>query len=261
MLPFLGHDHLLPLPLAENTTMCRLHLPALILLLAAWQPSCSAAGHPLPALAHAGSLAVFLLACLSLASLLYVLHLNRRLRLSEGKLRELATHDELTGLPNRMLFVEFARKVLANSNRHGSLFGLLYMDLDGFKSVNDKHGHKTGDQVLQAVATRIDATIRQGDMAARVGGDEFIVLLDSIRGRASVERATERLLAALGAPLEIDGTSFAIGSSIGAAIFPYDGESLDELIQKADQALLAAKQAGKGRCAFFDELPKETVAS
>lgn len=241
--------------------MCRRHLPAFFLLLAAWQPSCSAADRPLPTLAHTGSPAVLLLACLSLASLLYALHLHRRLRLSEGKLRELATHDELTGLPNRMLFVEFARKVLANSNRHGSLFGLLYMDLDGFKNVNDKHGHNVGDQVLQAVALRIDETIRQGDMVARVGGDEFIILLDSIRGRASVERATDRLLAALGAPLEIGGVSFALRFSIGAAIFPYDGENLDELIQKANQALLAVKKTGKGRCAFFDELSKETVES
>lgn len=237
--------------------MCRRYFTIFSLLLAAWQPACLAAEPALPQTPSAGSLVVFLLACVALASLLYVLHLNRRLRLSEHKLRELATHDELTGLPNRMLFVEFARKVLANSNRHGSLFGLLYMDLDGFKLVNDNHGHKVGDQVLQAVALRIDETIRQGDMAARVGGDEFIVLLDSIRGRASVERATERLLAAIGAPLTIDGVPFTIGCSIGAALFPYDGESLDELIQKADQALLIAKQAGKGRCAFFDELPKD----
>jgi len=230
-----------------------------MLLLASWQPVCFASGRSLPHVAQTASLAVFLLACVSLASLGYVLRLNRRLRLSETKLRELATHDELTGLPNRMLFVEFARKVLANSSRHGSLFGLLYMDLDGFKPVNDTHGHKTGDQVLQTVALRIDETIRKGDMVARVGGDEFIVLLDSVRGRASVERATERILAALAAPLIIDGTEIPIGCSIGATIFPYDAETLEELMQKADQALLAAKDAGKGRCTFFDELPKEAA--
>jgi len=198
----------------------------------------------------------FVLTILGVSALLYVLRLNRRLRASEAKLRELATHDHLTGLPNRTLFMEFSRKVHASAARHGSQFGLLFLDLDNFKPINDQYGHAVGDRLLQTVARRIQDAIRKGDLAARVGGDEFIVLLDNVRDHAGAAEAVARLVETLGSPYVIDGEELTIGCSIGANLFPGDGSELEDLIHKADQALYAAKMSGKNRGLFHDELPR-----
>lgn len=198
----------------------------------------------------------FVLTVLGVSTLLYVLRLNRRLRASETKLRDLATHDPLTGLPNRTLFMEFSRKVHASAARHGSQFSLLFLDLDNFKPVNDQYGHAVGDRLLQTVARRIQDAIRKGDLAARVGGDEFIVLLDNVRDHAGAAEAVARLVGALGSPYVIGGEELTVGCSIGATLFPGDGSELEDLIRKADQTLYAAKMSGKNCGLFHDELPR-----
>jgi diguanylate cyclase (GGDEF)-like protein len=192
------------------------------------------------------------------SGLLYVLHLNRKLRTSEASLRDLALHDALTRLPNRALFSEFAAKAIANATRHGSMLSILFLDLDDFKAVNDQHGHAAGDRLLQMVSGRIVDTIRTGDIAARVGGDEFIVLLDSIQSRSGIAQAIDRLIRSISAPYFLEGAELRVGCSVGASLFPTDEQDLDAMMRQADQALYAAKLAGKNCGCFFADLETTT---
>ena len=202
---------------------------------------------------YATAVAVLLVAIA--AMLVYMAGLNHRLRSSEARMRELAMHDGLTALPNRKMFAEVSDKAIANAARHGTLLSVLYLDLDGFKPVNDTFGHAIGDLVLQDVAERLRQCIRKGDVVARVGGDEFTVLLDSIRGRDGVRRVMARILRVVGERYGIHGVEVEVGCSIGAALFPDDGVEVQELLHRADIALAGAKAAGKGCGRFFDEIP------
>jgi diguanylate cyclase (GGDEF)-like protein len=186
--------------------------------------------------------------------LFYVLRLNRRLRASEAKLRDLALHDALTGLPNRALFTEFAEKEISNAARHGSMFALLFLDLDNFKAINDTHGHAVGDRLLKMVADRLRGCVRTGDTAARIGGDEFVVLLCSVRSREGVQAAIDRIIRSLGASYFTDGTELLVGCSVGASLFPSDDQELDTMMRQADRALYAAKEAGKNCGRFFSDV-------
>ena len=169
---------------------------------------------------------------------------------SESEIRHQAFHDALTGLPNRMLLIERLNHAILTARRQGKVLALLYIDLDNFKPVNDRHGHLAGDQVLREVARRIRHHIRQADTAARIGGDEFIVLLESIDDVDGVSIVADKLLSALGEPIELQSRGLTIpcriGASIGIAIASRDGADVDTLLQQADDALYAAKAAGKG---------------
>lgn len=160
------------------------------------------------------------------------------------KVKFFAQHDALTELPNRLLFDELAQRSMALARRRTRELALLALDLDGFKSVNDSLGHSVGDEVLKAVAKRIANTIRGSDVAARIGGDEFIILLDDVPAEAALQSAN-RLVDVLSAPYP--GVSSPLGVSIGVAFFPYDGPDMKTLMLAADRALYAAKAAGKGR--------------
>lgn len=161
-----------------------------------------------------------------------------------NELQHHAYHDPLTGLANRLLFSEIAQNQLAAAKRELGSLTILAIDLDHLKAVNDTHGHGVGDQLLREAARRLRLNIRDSDVAARMGGDEFIVLLGGADQPTAIEFA-RRLTAALSQPY--DGVDIKVSASMGVATYPQAGNSLDELMQVADQALYEAKRAGKGR--------------
>lgn len=167
--------------------------------------------------------------------------------------RHQANHDALTGLPNRTLFTEILDRQLALCQRNSSHLSLLYIDLDGFKGINDRHGHATGDKLLRAVADRLKAGIRASDLAARLGGDEFAVILVD----ATVNEAAEvagKLVESLSMPCVIDELTVEISASIGIAGFPGSGSNAKELLHGADDAMYEAKAKGK-RCVAIQRKP------
>jgi diguanylate cyclase (GGDEF)-like protein len=165
------------------------------------------------------------------------------------RIRFLAQHDALTELPNRLLFAEVAQRTLALASRRRQQVAVLALDLDGFKAVNDTHGHVAGDQVLRAAAQRMQQAIRASDMAARVGGDEFLVMLADVHEDTAMETA-QRLVDLLSAPYE--GVSVPVSASVGVALYPDLGTDWQSLAAQADQALYAAKHGGKARAVMAD---------
>jgi len=161
-----------------------------------------------------------------------------------------ASHDVLTGLPNRRFFDKWARRLLAKSQRSGRPFTLLAVDLDRFKEVNDRLGHGIGDEVLKAVAVRFQGLLANGEFLARVGGDEFVILMEGEFSRFQLTRFGQRLINALVPSLHPQLADGAVGASIGAATFPLDGRDLEGLMQAADDALYASKHGGRGILSF-----------
>ena len=161
-----------------------------------------------------------------------------------------ANHDELTGLPNRRLLVENARRLLSVAMRRQRLAAVMVLDLDGFKSVNDGLGHQYGDAMLRRVAVSMSMALREYDLIARTGGDEFVVVLPEIEGPEAARTVAEKLIAAAGEDVPIGGRPVRIGASVGVASFPSDGQDFEALQRRADEAMYAAKAAGKNRCAF-----------
>ena len=179
-----------------------------------------------------------------------VLDLSERKR-AEERVRHLAHHDPLTGLPNRALFHDRLRQALAQAGRHGERAALLLLDLDRFKDVNDTLGHDAGDALLREVARRLLGRVREGDTVARLGGDEFaLVLSPPASPRAAAELAA-RVGAALAEPVEHAGIPVHTGVSVGVTLFPDDGEEPERLLKNADVALYRAKAEGRGTCRFF----------
>lgn len=167
-------------------------------------------------------------------------------KLAEERIRHVAHHDSLTGLPNRSLFDDRLGQAMGLAKRDSRQFALLYLDLDRFKPVNDALGHAAGDQLLKIVAARIRLLLRESDTLARVGGDEFIVILPDIAGREVAETVAGKITAALAAPFQLGSSmhSAEIGTSIGIAVYPEDGSSSDTLVEAADAAMYRAKQTG-----------------
>ena len=159
----------------------------------------------------------------------------------------LANHDSLTGLLNRAAFQGRLEQSLLQARRSEGAVALLFIDLDGFKRVNDAEGHHAGDEVLRIVAQRIASTVRVGDTLARLGGDEFLVMLDQEVTRDVTDTIGHRIIEALHLPMAVDGRDLSIGASIGVAMYPPMEGDIDALMNRADQAMYAAKRAGKGR--------------
>jgi diguanylate cyclase (GGDEF)-like protein len=166
-----------------------------------------------------------------------------------GTMMHQAIHDSLTDLPNRELLVDRLEHALARGERTGFETAILFIDLDGFKNVNDSLGHASGDELLVAVADRLRDCIRTADTAARLGGDEFAVLVEDVVERGGAARLAERIMAALREPFPIAGRDVFIGASIGIATAARPGE---DLLRNADLAMYRAKAAGKNRYEFFE---------
>jgi diguanylate cyclase (GGDEF)-like protein/PAS domain S-box-containing protein len=167
-------------------------------------------------------------------------------KLAEERIQRVAHHDSLTGLANRLLFNDRLEQAISLAKRDSRQFALLYLDLDKFKPVNDTLGHSAGDELLQAVAARIRHQVRESDTVARVGGDEFTVILPDIAKREEAETVAKKIIAAIAAPFQIGSQmqSVDIGTSIGIAVYPADGRDADALVTAADAAMYSAKQVG-----------------
>ncbi len=159
--------------------------------------------------------------------------------------RTMALHDPLTALPNRRLLEDRFDQYVAQSHRSGSGFGLLYIDLDGFKAVNDRYGHRVGDGLLVEVAKRLVTGIRQVDTVARIGGDEFVVLAGGIADTQVLKHLGETLMRDLNGHAYVDGHRLELQASLGAALFPQDGRNLDSLMKASDQKMYQQKQRAK----------------
>ena len=172
---------------------------------------------------------------------------------SEAQIYHMAHHDALTGLANRVLFLKSIEETLARLNRHGERFNVLVLDLDQFKAVNDTLGHPVGDALLKEAAQRLLGCTRETDLVARLGGDEFAILQRSgdEQGEAALAFA-DRLLKAMREPYELAGNKLTVGTSIGVALAPQDGDNADQLLKNADLALYRAKSEGRNRCRLFD---------
>jgi len=148
--------------------------------------------------------------------------------------RQFAYHDELTGLPNRRLLLDRYNQAVALAARQKRRVALLFLDLNGFKKVNDVHGHAAGDSILRQVAERLRACIRTSDTACRYGGDEFVVLLPELAGRESALAAARKIRARLAVPCMVEGTQIAVTASIGVAVYPVDGNEFGDLMRMSD---------------------------
>jgi diguanylate cyclase (GGDEF)-like protein len=152
-------------------------------------------------------------------------------------LTHLAYHDALTNLPNRALLMDRLTQALANAQRSGASVFVIYLDLDGFKAINDTLGHASGDAVLCEIGRRIVGCLRTADTASRVGGDEFVLVCATTDAVGDAARIRSRLQRAIAAPIEIDGQSLSVSASLGMSVYPGDGSAAAELIERADQAM------------------------
>ncbi len=167
------------------------------------------------------------------------------------ELEKYANYDTLTGLPNRRFFFEILERVLAESGRNTSKVAILFIDLDGFKDINDTYGHKVGDGVLVTVGSRLLMCIRESDFAARLGGDEFAVIFHNIEDVLSAENLGKRIHKMLQEVMYIDTIECKVNSSIGIAIYPDTGKDSDTLLRNADLAMYEIKRNGKGGIGIF----------
>ncbi len=174
------------------------------------------------------------------------------LKIAQQKLIEMATHDPLTGLPNRRHFYEKLGEVLARSKRQGKAIAVLFVDLDGFKEVNDRLGHDAGDILLKQVAEELLLSIREVDIVSRLGGDEFTIILESVVNDEDIIQVAGRIVESIDKPIDINGREARVTASIGISVFPRDGEEIETLIKKADDAMYLSKKKGKNRYTFCE---------
>ncbi|MBE0438559.1 MAG: EAL domain-containing protein [Gammaproteobacteria bacterium] len=172
----------------------------------------------------------------------------------------MAQYDVLTNLPNRVLFADRFLQAMAHSNRNELMLGVCFLDLDNFKPINDRYGHKTGDQLLIQVAERIKKQIRDGDTVSRHGGDEFCLLLSDVRSIPHCEQMLERIHSTLAQSFIIDDTVINISASIGISLYPNDDADLDTLLRHADQAMYQAKLAGRNRYRIYNAADDQEIA-
>jgi len=171
----------------------------------------------------------------------------------ENRLTYLATHDYLTNLPNRMLLEDRFALAIARAERSGKKFGIVIIDLDKFKRINDVHGHPFGDKVLVEIAWRLSEAVRASDTCARMGGDEFTVLVEEINNKKDLLRVMEKLTGSLGPEISIDGKQVYVTASMGASIYPNHGTQMEQLMKAADIALYQVKETRSGCKIFIDE--------
>ncbi len=171
----------------------------------------------------------------------------------ERAARRRALHDSMTGLPNRELFDDRLSNAISLAQRHDWTLAVMFLDLNGFKKINDTHGHAAGDSVLKEVAKRLLLRSRDEDTVCRNGGDEFLYLLVHPQGKTNIERIVGMVSGNIARPIVVGGRQFAVNASIGIAVYPVDGITGDELIKNADTAMYRAKKHGC-TCMFFDRV-------
>jgi diguanylate cyclase (GGDEF)-like protein/PAS domain S-box-containing protein len=164
---------------------------------------------------------------------------------AESRIEYLATHDEMTGLPNRSSFLQMLNQAVHTSKRHGRHFAVLFIDLDRFKAINDSLGHEAGDTLLKTMAARFTEAIRKSDVVARLGGDEFIVLVNDVSEMEDIALVARQLISAALKPVTIKGQDCRVTASVGVATFPDDADDAEQLIKNADMAMYLAKEEGK----------------
>jgi diguanylate cyclase (GGDEF)-like protein/PAS domain S-box-containing protein len=182
-------------------------------------------------------------------------------QLAEAKLRRLAHFDALTGLPNRHLLLDRLKQALAFAQRHRSRVGLMFIDLDRFKTINDSLGHLVGDKLLVEVARRLTASLRTEDSVARIGGDEFVVVLQDLRNIQDAATVAQNLLNAIEPPYRIDGRDLHVSGSVGIAVYPEDGRDIETLMRNADTAMYHVKDAGRNAFKFFTAAMNEQASA
>tara|TARA_R100001377_G_scaffold63418_1_gene39058 strand:- start:114 stop:1526 length:1413 start_codon:yes stop_codon:yes gene_type:complete len=175
------------------------------------------------------------------------------------QLQHQALHDVLTNLPNRVLLADRLSQSMVQSQRHDNLLAVVFLDLDGFKHVNDSYGHDLGDEVLIIVSLRMKEVLREGDSLARIGGDEFVAVLTDLTTVEECEPVLERLLLAASEPVYLGDVELKISASIGVTLYPQDNVSADQLMRHADQAMYIAKESGKNRYHLFDTAEDNAV--
>jgi diguanylate cyclase (GGDEF)-like protein/PAS domain S-box-containing protein len=176
----------------------------------------------------------------------------------EEQLQRQARYDSLTQLPNRAMFMERLEHALARSQRSGAQVGVLFIDLDGFKTVNDTLGHAAGDRLLAEVAARLQWCVRASDTVARLGGDEFTVLIDGLPEPELAANVARRMIAAIGQPFDLDGVPAHVGASIGISLGGAPATEPARLMQEADSALYVAKSRGKRQYVHYEDLRAES---
>ncbi len=174
-------------------------------------------------------------------------------KLNEERIQYLATHDGLTGLPNRAMFSQLLNLAIPSAGRYGRKFAVLFIDLDRFKVINDSLGHEAGDTLLRETATRLKKVLRASDIVARLGGDEFVVLLQEVKGAEQVAAAARKILSAVIKPMQILGQECRVTASIGVSMFPADAGDEQSLMRNADIAMYLAKEEGKNNFQFYSK--------
>ncbi len=178
---------------------------------------------------------------------------------AEQELQRIAHYDSLTGLPNRLLKDDRLRQAISRSRRSQTSVAVCYLDLDGFKPINDTYGHDIGDLILIETAQRLQATVREGDTVSRIGGDEFVLILGDLSGLEQCQLILDRVLHAIAQPIAIDDTVVEVCASIGLTLYPQDDADADILVRHADQAMYVAKENGKNRYHLFDPVEDRQV--
>jgi diguanylate cyclase (GGDEF)-like protein/PAS domain S-box-containing protein len=207
-----------------------------------------------PVLSHGRYLVSFLMRDLSERKRAQTLLLANHERLDK-----LAHHDHLTGLPNRTYLQAHLPAAIGRAKAAGQMLAVLFLDLDRFKHINDSRGHEVGDKLLQEIAKRVRAAVRPTDVVVRMGGDEFIVVLDHVTGIDQVQTTATRVNEVLGAPVVIDGRALVATVSIGVSMFPRDGESMGELLKHSDTAMYHAKDSGRNNFQVFNPQLDQTL--
>lgn len=182
----------------------------------------------------------------------FIWNLLTRLKRTNEQITELAHHDSLTGLPNRILFYDRLNQSIARARREEESIAVLYLDLDGFKLVNDTFGHDVGDALLCEASRRIRDCVRVSDTVARMGGDEFTVILCNVRTANSKDRVAKKIIDAISHPFMLNGKDCSVSVSIGIALYPDNGETAEQLVKIADAAMYLAKHSGRNCYRFVD---------
>ncbi len=175
----------------------------------------------------------------------FLWNLLTRLKHTNEQVTYLAHHDNLTGLPNRMLFYDRLNQAITRGRRESTLSAVLYLDLDGFKLINDTFGHDVGDALLREVANRIVACVRESDTVARMGGDEFTVILCNVQTQDNIKRIANNMVEAISRPFMLNGKACSVSTSIGIALHPDNGQTAEQLVKIADATMYLAKHSGK----------------